>query len=62
MSTEPRISLSITAAPVEDARSVKELQGHYQLRMGALSFIYFTPEVARQWISVLETIAAKETE
>jgi hypothetical protein len=55
MSTEPRIGLSITAAPVEGARP--PIGGLHQLRMGVASFIYFTPEVAKQWIGVLETIA-----
>jgi hypothetical protein len=57
--TEPRIGLSITAAPIQGERP--SLEGVYQLRMGVASFIYFTPDVARQWIGVLETIAAEES-
>jgi hypothetical protein len=53
--TEPTIGLSINAAAIE-ATGLGSGSNH-QIRMGMLSFIYFSPEVARQWIGVLESIA-----
>jgi len=58
MRAEPIVGLSITAGAIENTGSSGE--DTHQLRMGALAFIHFTPEVAAQWIGVLTLIASKE--
>jgi hypothetical protein len=57
--TEPSIGLSIKAAAIE-ATGLTGGGSNHQIRMGMLSFIYFSPGVARQWIGVLEGIAGEE--
>lgn len=58
-STEPIIGLSITAAPIIATGSLGT-DGRHQLRLGLLNFIHISPEVARQWIGVLEPIAKED--
>lgn len=51
------MTISITATDIERSPNPPISGVGIQLRMGGGNFIYFTPEIARQWIGVLETIA-----
>jgi len=50
------VTVSLSASPIHPATTNKDL-----LLMGPGVYIHMTPEVARQWIGVLEQIA-KESE
>lgn len=49
--------ISITATAIEPSHTNPIPHVGTQLRMAGGNYIYFTPEVARQWIGVLKTIA-----
>ena len=60
MRSEPIVSVSITAAPILETRPPIEGSDTHQVRISSTSFMHFTPEVAAQWIGVLETIAGEK--
>jgi hypothetical protein len=51
------MTVSITATEVERVPKSPIPDVGIQLRMGGGKYIYFTPDVARQWIGVLTKIA-----
>lgn len=57
MSAEPTLGISITASDLTKTGQHSEQTGHHQYRIGSTTFIYFTPEIAKQWIAELETTA-----
>jgi hypothetical protein len=54
-------SVSIVAGPLTLASNPIGTLGHMLKMHGGATYITITPETARQWIGVLETIAAKES-
>ena len=50
------VTVSLSARPIHPATTSKDL-----LLMGDGVYIHITPEIARQWIGVLEGIAEGET-
>jgi hypothetical protein len=58
--TEPIIGLSITAVPI--AQHIQPLKdgGRHQVRIGLTHFMYFSPEVAAQWLPVIQKIAEEK--
>lgn len=59
MTTPARVSVSISAGPIEATPNATPLAGQ-QVRMGDNLLLYIKPEIARQWIDALTPIAAKE--
>lgn len=52
------VSVSMIAGPIKPSTNRPEMIVY----MGDGLSILYTPEIARQWIGVLETVASKETE
>lgn len=53
------MTISITAEPI-DVCNRAALQGETQLKMGDGTYVYITPELAAQWVGVLQTITTAE--
>lgn len=60
MSADQYPSVSIVAGPIEPAANPVGILGHMLKMHGGATYITITPETARQWIGVLEQIAASE--
>lgn len=54
-------SVSIVAGPLTLPRDPYGTLGHMLKMHGGATYITITPEIAKQWIGVLETIASNET-
>lgn len=54
---EPQISVALRAVPITSHHLPIDNRGVHQLQLGATSFIYFTAEVAQQWLPSLQIIA-----
>lgn len=52
--------ISITATAIEPSHTNPIPHVGTQYRMDGGNYIYFTDEVAKQWISVLETITKED--
>lgn len=50
------VRVSITAEPIH-ATGLVTTDGSHQIGLGNSSYLYITPETARQWVDVLERIA-----
>ncbi|MEV8149920.1 hypothetical protein AB0O52_17465 [Arthrobacter sp. NPDC080073] len=57
MSNTGSVSVSVLAGPIDVAPIASNERIGQQIRMGDDFFFHIKPDVARQWISVLETIA-----
>lgn len=56
--TESYVSVSITAGEIQaHTQPIDDGRRSHQLRINSTSFIHFTPEVAQQWLPVLQQIA-----
>ncbi|WP_168709302.1 hypothetical protein [Arthrobacter sp. PAMC25564] len=55
------MTISITATPIERVHASPIADFGVMLRMGGGNYIYFTHELAAQWVEVLQTIATNET-
>lgn len=51
------VRISIDAEPLELADTRPNHDGARMVRMGNTTYFHITPEMARQWITVLEPIA-----
>ncbi|MFH5879783.1 hypothetical protein [Arthrobacter sp. NA-172] len=51
------VTVSILAGPIEATGNESESGRHQIWMANGLAFIHITPDVARQWIGVLEPIA-----
>lgn len=59
MTTNGRVSVSISAGPIEATPNATTTTGQ-QVRMGDNLLLYIKPDVAKQWIDTLTPIAAKD--
>lgn len=55
--SDARISVSITAGAIQSHTQPIDDRRSHQLRINSNSFIYFTPETARQWLPTIQQIA-----
>lgn len=55
--TDALISVSITAGAIQSHNPPIDDRRSHQLRINSTSFIHFTPEVAAQWLPVIQQIA-----
>jgi len=54
---EPQISVALRAVPITSHHLPIDNRGVHQLQLGTTSFVYFTAEVAAQWLPSLQIIA-----
>ena len=56
-SPEPQISVALRAVPITSHHLPIDNRGVHQLQLGTTSCVYFTAEVAAQWLPSLQIIA-----
>lgn len=63
MSDSLNIDVSMQAGPLRVTGNTSDVSGHQTVVRGDLGgclYLYFTPELAKQWISALAPIATSE--